>query len=95
MKQFYVYIMTNKENGTLYIGVTSNLPKRVWEHKDKLVEGFSKKYGLYRLVYYEIFPDAESAFKRETELKNWKRAWKLKLINQFNPEWRDLSGNII
>jgi len=95
MKQFYVYIITNKENGTLYIGVTSNLQKRIWEHKDKLVEGFTKKYELDKLVHYEIFPDAGSAFERETQIKNWKGIWKLKLINQSNPKWEDLYEKII
>ena len=95
MKVFYIYIMANKENGTLYIGVTSDLVKRVWEHKDKLVKGFTQKYKLDKLVYYETHADAESAFKRESQLKNWKRAWKLKLVNNFNPNWEDLYEKII
>ena len=94
MKQGYVYILTNKPNGTLYIGVTSNLPKRVAEHKAKVVEGFTAKYGLDRLVYYEVADTMEAAITREKQMKEWKRAWKVKRILDTNPEWCDLFGEI-
>ena len=93
-KQFYVYILANKRNGTLYLGVTSDLIKRVWEHKNGLVEGFTKKYGVKILVYYEIHESAENAIKREKQIKKWRRAWKLKLIEEKNSEWRDLYVDI-
>ena len=94
MKTFYVYLLCSKRNGTLYTGVTSDLVKRVYEHKNDLVDGFSKKYNVHRLVWYEIHESAESAITREKQIKKWKRAWKLKLIEQTNPEWIDLYGNI-
>ncbi|NIM67249.1 MAG: GIY-YIG nuclease family protein [Armatimonadetes bacterium] len=87
---FYVYILASKKRGTLYIGMTSNLIKRVYEHKSDLVDGFTKKYGVNRLVYYEIHGDAEAALSRERQMKKWNRAWKLKLIEEHNPEWNDL-----
>jgi len=90
-RQYFVHILTNKTNRVLYIGVTSNLECRIYEHKNKLVEGFSKKYNLQKLVYYEVTNDVNSAIKREKQLKNWHRQWKINLVNQFNPEWRDLS----
>ena len=93
-KQFYVYIVCSKRNGTLYIGVTSDLIKRIYEHKNDLVDGFTKKYGIHRLVWYETHESAESAIIREKQLKKWKRAWKLKLIEQNNPKWNDLYENI-
>ena len=89
-KQPVVYILASKRNGTLYIGVTSNLAKRVWEHKDDLVEGFTKKYGVHSLVYLEQFGDMVSAIAREKQLKKWNRAWKIRLIENENPEWNDL-----
>ena len=89
-KQPCVYILTNKRNGTLYVGVTSNLPKRIWEHKNKVVEGFTQKYGLNCLVWYELHETMESAIQREKAIKYWKRYWKLKTIEEMNPEWRDL-----
>ena len=95
MKNGYVYILTNKENGTLYVGVTSDLIKRIWQHKNKFVEGFSKKYDLNKLVYYEVFNDIENAITREKQLKNWHRQWKINLINQQNPNWADLHKDII
>ncbi len=94
-KQPAVYIMASKRNGTLYIGVTSNLPKRAWEHKNDLVEGFTKKYGVHRLVYYEMHESMESALHREKQLKKWNRAWKLDLIEKQNPDWRDLWEGIL
>jgi len=90
-KQYYTYILTNKSNNVLYIGVTNDLPRRIFEHKNKLVEGFTKKYNLGKLVYYETTIDVGSAINREKQLKNWHRDWKINLIKQFNPEWKDLS----
>lgn len=91
--QYYVYILSNKKNGTLYIGVTNNLERRIFEHKNKLIEGFSKKYSLTKLMYFEIFQHIEEAIKREKRLKKWKRQWKINLIEQNNPNWNDLAAN--
>ena len=91
MHQYYVYILASQRNGTLYIGVTSNLLKRVYEHKHGLVEGFSKKYSVHKLVYYETTNDIRGAIYREKCLKKWKRAWKIELIEKTNPYWKDLS----
>ena len=85
-----VYIMTNRKNGALYVGVTSDLKRRAWEHRQGLVEGFSKRYGLKRLVYFELHPTMASAIQREKQLKSWKRAWKIELIQEENPNWNDL-----
>src|SRR3989337_2895099 len=93
-RQYYVYILTNKTNRVLYTGVTNDLIRRMFEHKNKLVEGFSKKYNLTKLVYYDLTSDVKSAIKREKQLKNWHRDWKINLINQFNPEWKDLSEEV-
>lgn len=93
-RQPCVYIMANQRNGTLYIGVTSNLPKRIWEHKSKAVEGFTQKYGVDKLVWYELHETMESALSREKNIKFWKRHWKLKTIEAMNPDWRDLSEEI-
>ena len=90
----YVYIITNKRNGTLYTGVTSNLQKRIWEHKDKLIDGFSKKYDLGRLVWYEVHDDINEAIRREKQLKKWERKWKLRIIEENNPQWNDLYDNL-
>ena len=90
MKNYYIYILASKRNGTLYIGVTNDLIKRVYEHKNKLVEGFTKKYNIDMLVYYEVSENIESAIIREKQLKKWNRNWKLELIENFNPEWKDL-----
>jgi len=79
----------------LYIGVTSNLIQRIWQHKEKLAEGFTKKYGVTRLVYYGPHPGAESAIIREKQMKKWRRAWKLRLIESRNPEWKDLYNDIV
>ncbi|MGB9714791.1 MAG: GIY-YIG nuclease family protein [Thermodesulfovibrionales bacterium] len=94
-KTFYVYILSSKRNGTLYIGVTSDLIKRVWEHKEKLVKGFTERYNVDKLLYYEQFQDVESAIKREKRLKKYNRKWKLNLIEKFNPEWKDLYDVLI
>jgi putative endonuclease len=94
-KQPAVYILANKRNGTLYIGVTSNLLKRVWEHRNDLVAGFTKRYNVHLLVYYELHEDMVSAITREKQLKKWNRAWKLELIEKQNPGWRDLWEGIL
>ena len=91
----FVYIMASKKNGTLYIGVTSNIVKRVYEHKQGFVDSFTKKYGVKTLVYYEITDDIKSAIYREKRLKTWQRQWKIELINKFNPEWIDLYESIL
>jgi putative endonuclease len=89
-KQPAVYIIASRKNGTLYIGVTSNLPQRIQEHKEGRVKGFSKKYGVHILVWYEYHDDMESAITREKNIKKWKRAWKIELIEKTNLEWNDL-----
>lgn len=94
MKYYYVYILTNKPYGVFYIGFTSNLPKRVYEHKEGSVDGFSKKFNTKMLIYYEVFEDPENAIKREKRLKRWSREWKIEAINKFNPEWKDLYEEI-
>ena len=94
-KEPFVYIMTNQKNGTLYVGVTGNLVQRVFLHKQGCTDGFTKQYGCTLLVYFEPFDQLIDAFRREKQLKNWKRQWKLQLIHAFNPEWRDLYPEII
>jgi len=93
-KQFFVYILASKKNGTLYVGTTQGLAKRTWEHKNEVVEGFTKKYDVKTLVYYEVLNDYEEALKREKKLKKWPRQWKLNVINDMNPEWKDLYESI-
>ncbi|MBP7805213.1 MAG: GIY-YIG nuclease family protein [Candidatus Pacebacteria bacterium] len=92
---YYVYILASDRNGTLYIGVTNDLVRRVFEHKNDLVEGFTKQYKVHMLVYYECFESIASAITREKVLKSWNRKWKLDLIEKENPEWRDLYQDII
>ena len=92
-KTYYVYIMTNKSDAVLYIGVTNNLQRRIYEHKNKLVKGFSEKYNLCKLVYYETTNDVNSAITREKQLKNWRRQWKMDLITAENPGFADLNIN--
>jgi putative endonuclease len=92
-RSFYVYILANL-GGTLYIGVTNDLVRRVYEHREKQVESFTKKYGVDKLVYFEQFDDAENAIKREKRLKRWNRAWKIRLIEEHNPNWDDLYPSI-
>jgi putative endonuclease len=87
---YYVYILASGIGGTLYIGVTNNLIRRTYEHKEKLIEGFTKKYGVSRLVYFEQFGEIGDAIQREHRLKKWKRAWKVRLIEEKNPNWDDL-----
>ena len=94
-KQFCVYILASQRNGTLYIGMTSRLQQRIWQHKSKLVSGFTERYDVDRLVYYEIHESAESAIQREKQLKKWRRAWKIRLIDEMNSEWLDLYNTII
>lgn len=94
-RQPAVYILASKYNGTLYIGVTSNLIQRIWQHKNDLVEGFSEKYGVHSLVYYELHGDMPTAIQREKQLKKWNRQWKIDLIEKMNPAWRDLWEKII
>ncbi len=90
MSSAYVYILASKRNGTLYIGVTNNITRRVWEHKQGLAEGFTRKYKVHALVYVECFERIDEAIYREKQLKEWKRIWKLELIEKCNPEWNDL-----
>ena len=95
MKTPCVYILSSKRNGTLYTGVKSNLVQRVWEHKSDFVEGFTKRYGVHDLVWYEVHATMESAITREKALKKWNRAWKLELIEKSNPAWKDLYSEIV
>ena len=95
MKQPRVYILASRRNGTLYTGVTSDLVQRIWQHKNDLVEGFTKKYGVHTLVWYELYDTMQPAIEREKAIKEWRRAWKLSLIESNNPEWRDLYGDIV
>ena len=95
MKPGYVYLLASKRNGTLYVGVTSDLVQRVWQHKSDLTEGFTKRYGVHTLVWYEVHESMESAIRREKAIKEWKRAWKLELIEKENPKWRDLYEDIV
>lgn len=95
MRQYYVYILASKKNGTLYIEVTNELVRRVYEYKEGLIEGFTKKYNVKMLVYYEIHPDINEAIKREKTLKKWLRKWKIELIEKINPERDDLYSDII
>lgn len=95
MKQPCVYILASKRNGTLYVGVTSDVIQRVWQHKNNLVEGFTKRYGVHMLVWYKISGTMDVAIAREKAIKEWKRAWKIRLIEEANPEWRDLYGEFL
>jgi len=91
---FYLYILASRRNGTLYIGMTDDLARRVWEHQIGAVPGFTKKYGVKMLVWFEQHESRESAFQRERQLKKWNRAWKLELIERLNPAWKDLSQEL-
>ncbi len=93
-EQFYVYILASKPNGTLYVDMTNNLIRRVYEHREALVDGFTKRHGLKQLVYLEIHKDPREAIRREKRLKHWVRKWKIDLIERDNPEWRDLWHDI-
>jgi len=94
MTSYYVYILASKKNGTLYIGVTRNLSKRVYQHKSKQIKGFTSKYRVDKLVYYETLLDIKSAIKREKQLKHWKRQWKIELIEKDNLHWNDLYDDV-
>ncbi|HKX63832.1 MAG TPA: GIY-YIG nuclease family protein [Rhizomicrobium sp.] len=93
-KTYFVYILASRRNGTLYIGVTNDLARRAWEHREGLVPGFTKTYGVKMLVYYEVFGDITQAISREKRLKKYKREWKMNLIQQSNVEWRDLADTL-
>jgi len=95
MKQPCVYLLASRRNGTLYTGVTSNLIQRVWQHKNNLVDGFTKKYGVHTLVWFEVHQTMPSAIEREKAIKEWRRAWKIELIESVNPQWRDLYEDIV
>ena len=94
MKRYYVYILARQRNGTLYVGVSSDLIKRTYQHKNDLVDGFTKEYQVHNLVHYEQFNDVNEAIAREKQLKNWQRKWKLELIEESNPDWEDLYEEI-
>ncbi len=94
-RQYYVYILTSKRNGTLYTGVTSDLIRRVFEHKNDLIDGFTNKYQVHKLVHYEIFSDINEAIAREKQIKSWQRSWKKNLIEKVNPRWIDLYDDLI
>ncbi|PPD44198.1 MAG: excinuclease ABC subunit C [Methylocystis sp.] len=94
MRGGWVYIMTNRPNGTLYLGVTSDLARRAWEHREGMIDGFTKNYGLKRLVWYEPIDDIRMAIQREKTMKHWTRAWKVRLILDMNPQWRDLYDDL-
>ena len=93
--QAAVYILASKRNGTLYVGVTSDLPTRVWQHRHDVVEGFTKKYRVHLLVYYELHADMASAITREKQIKKWQRGWKIEMIEKQNPDWKDLWQEIL
>ena len=95
MKEYYVHILFSVKKGTLYIDVTSNLVKRIYEHKNKFVKGFTEKYAVDKLEYFEIYEDIEQAIEREKQIKKWNRNWKIKLIEKENPNWKDLYNDII
>ncbi|MFA5831494.1 MAG: GIY-YIG nuclease family protein [Candidatus Paceibacterota bacterium] len=95
MKTGFVYILASKKNGTLYVGVTSNLIKRIEEHKTNAVPGFTQKYNIHNLVYYETLDDIRGAIEREKQLKKWNRAWKIRLVEEENPEWCDLYDDLM
>ena len=94
MKQYFVYILASKKNGTLYIGVTNNLLERVCQHKNNLVAGFTQKYAVHNLVYYEVYQRVQNAITREKRIKKWKRQWKIELIEKSNPNWQDLYDSL-
>ncbi len=95
MKSYWIYILASKKYGTLYSGVTDNLTKRTWQHKNNLVEGFTKKYNVHMLVYYEEFTDPREAILREKRIKKWKRSWKIELIEKNNSDWKNLCKGIL
>ena len=94
-KRYYVYMLASQRNGTLYVGVTSDIVKRVWEHREGVVEGFTKKHNVKRLVWFEVHENVIAAITREEQIKRWNRSWKVKLIQAENPDWRDLYNGLI
>jgi putative endonuclease len=94
-KNYYVYMLASGRYGTLYVGVTSDLIKRTWQHREDFVEGFTSKYNVKRLVWYEVHEEISSAITREKQIKKWQRSWKIKLIQQRNPQWRDLFDEVV
>lgn len=94
MKTYYVYLLASKKNGTLYVGVTDNLIRRVYEHKEGIIDGFTKRYHIHLLVYYEETNSIDTAIAREKQLKKWNRAWKIRLIEELNPSWKDLYDSL-
>ena len=92
---YFVYLMASKKNGTLYVGVTNNLIRRVYEHKNGRIEGFTSRYAVHQLVWFEVTPAIEAAIQKEKQIKNWTREWKMALIEQTNPEWRDLYDTLL
>ncbi len=95
METYYVYILANKMRGVMYVGVTQDLIKRIWQHKNRMGHGFTSKYNVYNLVYFELHQDVSEAIKREKRLKRWNRNWKIKLIERMNPKWEDLYPSLI
>ena len=91
---FFVYVLASRRNGTLYVGMTDDLPRRAWEHRTGVVAGFTKKYGVKHLVWFETHETREGAFQRERQIKKWNRAWKLEAIERSNPMWRDLADEL-
>jgi len=95
MSSYHVYILASRRNGTLYVGVTGNLPLRVFAHKNDFVEGFTKRYGIHTLVYFEAWDEREGAIRREKQIKEWKRRWKIEMIEEGNPGWEDLYDQVL
>ncbi|MCB8982111.1 MAG: GIY-YIG nuclease family protein [Ardenticatenaceae bacterium] len=95
MKTYFVYIMASKKNGTLYIGITNDLIRRVWQHKNDIHDGFTKQYGVHRLVWYEAHRDVNEAIQREKQMKKWRRQWKINVIEEQNPDWNDLYNDLL
>ncbi len=95
METYYVYILTNKKRGVFYVGVTRDLIKRIWQHKNRMGQGFTSKYNLHNLVYFELYQEVTDAIQREKRLKRWKRSWKIKLIEKANPRWQDLYSSLL
>jgi putative endonuclease len=95
MRDYYVYILASDRNGTLYVGVTNDLARRVYEHRNDLIEGFTKRYGVHRLVWFEVHGDINEAILREKRIKKWNRSWKLRLIEEMNPDWADFAEQLM
>ena len=95
MRDYYVYILASDRNGTLYVGVTNDLARRVYEHRNDLIEGFTKRYGVHRLVWFEVHGDINEAILREKRIKKWNRSWKLRVIEEMNPDWIDLTEQLM